>query len=207
MTVSQLQDSKEREEEKEKRKRKERERGRHRSKPSCFANANLDQPARSLSLLLLPLLSLFARASRKAEATGSREKRLVPFAPSSPELEESSDTRLALSPPSLLCLSKGKKTPPRPTRKRKTQENAPTTTTTEAAVVELRVDMACSGCEAAVRRVLEATPGVSSVSVDLAAQRVRVGVSPSSAAAAPALTPEEVLAAAAKSGKKAELWS
>lgn len=161
----------------------------------------------ALSLLLLPLLSLIARASRKAEATGSREKGLVPFAPSSPELEESSDTRLALSPPSLLCLSKGKKTPPRPTRKRKTQENAPTTTTTEAAVVELRVDMACSGCEAAVRRVLEATPGVSSVSVDLAAQRVRVGVSPSSAAAAPALTPEEVLAAAAKSGKKAELWS
>ena len=61
--------------------------------------------------------------------------------------------------------------------------------------------MACSGCEAAVKRVLEATPGVSSVSVDLAAQRVRVGVG------AAALTPQEVVAAAAKSGKKAELWS
>ena len=72
--------------------------------------------------------------------------------------------------------------------------------------------MACSGCEAAVRRVLEATPGVSSVAVDLAAQRVTVGVaaaggSGSGSAAAAALTPEEVLAAVAKSGKKAELWS
>lgn len=66
--------------------------------------------------------------------------------------------------------------------------------------------MACSGCEAAVKRVLEATPGVSSVAVDLAAQRVRVGVGAGAGAGA-ALTPEEVVAAAAKSGKKAELWS
>lgn len=89
-----------------------------------------------------------------------------------------------------------------------TQDNAPTTTsTTAAAFVDLRVDMACSGCEAAVKRVLEATPGVSSVAVDLAAQRVRVGVAGTGAGAgAAALTPEEVLAAAAKSGKKAELW-
>ena len=105
----------------------------------------------------------------------------------------------------------GGKKPRRAPKLKKTptqDDNAPTTTATPAApttttppptVVDLRVDMACSGCEAAVKRVLEATPGVSSVSVDLAAQRVRVGVA--------ALTPEEVLAAAAKSGKKAELWS
>ena len=92
---------------------------------------------------------------------------------------------------------------------KKTQDNAPTTntttttttTTTPTTVVDLRVDMACSGCEAAVRRVLEATPRVASVSVDLASQRVSVGVERG------ALSPEQVLAAAAKSGKKAELWS
>ena len=58
--------------------------------------------------------------------------------------------------------------------------------------------------------MLEATPGVSSVSVDLAEQRVRVSVGGGGSGGAdgePALTSEAVLAAVAKSGKKAELWS
>lgn len=59
--------------------------------------------------------------------------------------------------------------------------------------------MACAGCEGAVRRVLEAAPGVTGVTIDLAAQRVSV-------TAAEGVTPEAVLAAARASGKAAELW-
>lgn len=115
-------------------------------------------------------------------------------------------------PPRLQNLSPS---PSPKTKTKQTQDNGPVTTTTttasttaETTVVDLRVDMACSGCEAAVKRVLEATPGVSSVSVDLAAQRVRVDVEDGvGAGGAAALTPEDVLAVVAKSGKKAELWS
>lgn len=77
-------------------------------------------------------------------------------------------------------------------------QDAPSTATTS--VVDLRVDMACSGCSSAVQRVLEATPGVSSVSIDLAAQKVSVGVTPGTTAA-------DVLAAVEKSGKKASFWA
>ena len=58
--------------------------------------------------------------------------------------------------------------------------------------------MACAGCEGAVRRVLEATPGVLSVATDLAAQKVTV-ISDLSA--------DAVLAAARGSGKQADLWA
>lgn len=59
--------------------------------------------------------------------------------------------------------------------------------------------MACAGCEGAVRRVLEATPGVLSVATDLAAQKVSV--------VADGLSADAVLAAARGSGKQADLWA
>lgn len=61
----------------------------------------------------------------------------------------------------------------------------------------LKVAMACGGCEAAVRRVLEATPGVQAVAIDLKAQRVDV----TGDAALDAL-----LDVVNKAGKKAEAW-
>ena len=65
-------------------------------------------------------------------------------------------------------------------------------------IIDMRVAMACGGCEAAVKRALEATPGVASVVVDLAAQKVSVTTD---------LTPDAVLQAARKTGKAADLWS
>lgn len=65
--------------------------------------------------------------------------------------------------------------------------------------IDLRVAMACGGCEAAVKRALEATPGIASVAVDLAAQKVSVTTD--------TLTPDAVLQAARKTGKAADLWS
>ena len=65
--------------------------------------------------------------------------------------------------------------------------------------IDLRVAMACAGCEGAVRRVLEATPGVEKVAIDLAAQKVSVATT--------SLTADDVLAAARKSGKQADLWT
>ncbi|KDD72288.1 hypothetical protein H632_c3575p0 [Helicosporidium sp. ATCC 50920] len=63
--------------------------------------------------------------------------------------------------------------------------------------VKLRVDMACQGCAGAVRRVLEQLEGVESVDIDVAEKSVVVTGSAS---------PDAVLAAASKAGKKTEFW-
>jgi len=60
--------------------------------------------------------------------------------------------------------------------------------------------MACSGCSSAVQKVLEKTPGVYSVSIDLAAQKVSVEV-------AEGTTVADVVAAVEKSGKKVSVWA
>jgi copper chaperone len=61
----------------------------------------------------------------------------------------------------------------------------------------LKVDMACGGCSGAVERILSKLPGVESYEVSLEKQTVRVRGA--------ALTPEAVLAAVSKTGKKTEL--
>jgi len=61
----------------------------------------------------------------------------------------------------------------------------------------LKVAMACGGCEAAVRRVLEATPGVTAVTIDLKEQKVQV-------TGDAAL--DTLLGVVNAAGKKAEAW-
>ncbi|CAL5226946.1 g9830 [Coccomyxa viridis] len=63
--------------------------------------------------------------------------------------------------------------------------------------VALKVAMACSGCEGAVRRVLQNKPGVQSVDIDLAQQKVLVTGD---------VSQEDILQTVSKTGKKTELW-
>eukprot|EP00884_Botryococcus_braunii_P019167 jgi/Botrbrau1/5934/Bobra.0366s0108.1 len=63
--------------------------------------------------------------------------------------------------------------------------------------VTLKVEMACGGCEGAVKRVLQNMPGVESVDISLKDQKVIVKGD---------VTPAAVLAQVAKSGKKSEFW-
>ena len=67
-----------------------------------------------------------------------------------------------------------------------------------AETITLKVAMACSGCSAAVERVLGKTPGVTSVETNLDDQRVVVVTDGS-------VGKDKVLAVVAKTGKACEL--
>ena len=117
MTVSQLQDSKEREEEKEKRKRKERERGRHRSKALVLCQRQ-PRPACSLSLFATSpsVVSLRSRLSESRSDGEPREatRSFCPVLPGARREQRHTPRSLpALSPLSL----KRKENSPSPHRK------------------------------------------------------------------------------------------
>ncbi|BDA49313.1 probable copper transport protein ATX1 [Coccomyxa sp. Obi] len=63
--------------------------------------------------------------------------------------------------------------------------------------VALKVAMACSGCEGAVRRVLTGKPGVESVDIDLKEQKVVVKGD---------VQPDDIFQTVSKTGKKTEFW-
>ncbi|GLJ41283.1 hypothetical protein SUGI_0854590 [Cryptomeria japonica] len=64
-------------------------------------------------------------------------------------------------------------------------------------IVELQVNMDCSGCERKVRKALSNLKGIDSVDIDLSMQKVTVSGY---------IGAKKVLKAVRRSGKQAELW-
>ncbi|GLJ41288.1 hypothetical protein SUGI_0854650 [Cryptomeria japonica] len=64
-------------------------------------------------------------------------------------------------------------------------------------IVEMQVNMDCSGCERKIRKALSQLKGVDSVEIDMALQKVRVSGY---------IDQEKVIKTVRRCGKKAELW-